>query len=391
VPKKIFFLINSLDSGGGEKVLSEIANNLVEEYDVNVFLLENKQFYELDKKVNLFVIGSKPTSSGIKKLLNIFRDAVRLKRFVKQYKIELIQSHLYRANYVNVLAKLLGAGHKVQIVNHGIVSEYKKKGFLGKINLFLFKLLYPRSDKIIWVSKIMKRDANKIKALKVPQKIIYNPVNINKINALKKESPQDFVFESDKKYIISVGRLISFKRHQDIIKSFKHLDNNIELIILGDGELKEYLHQIAKQHNVEKRVHFLGNVKNPYKYIARSDILVHASQIESFGNVIVEALACGVPVISSDCGGPREILSLKSDTKKHLGYNDDIELADYGVLYPVGNIEKLLKSIRLLLNNKNLYESYSEKALLRAEDFSAEKIICEYKKVIFNEENCNNG
>ncbi len=129
--KKIYFFINSLESGGGEKVIVTLSNYLIKQnYEVNILLVENNIFYDLDKKIKIHHIGKySGKEHPIIKLILLPILALKLKKYVKQNNIKLIQSHIYRANYINLISKKLGAKHKVQIVNHGIISDYNKKGF----------------------------------------------------------------------------------------------------------------------------------------------------------------------------------------------------------------------------------------------------------------------
>jgi N-acetylgalactosamine-N,N'-diacetylbacillosaminyl-diphospho-undecaprenol 4-alpha-N-acetylgalactosaminyltransferase len=335
---KVTFLINSLSSGGAEKVLSVLANELVKQtFQVEIIFLEKNEFYKLDDRVKkTYLSDFNGKESGLKKLLYIPILAWKLKKYIKQNNINLIQSHIYRANYVNVLAKIFGTNHKTQIVNAGRISRYKELGLIGKINLWLIKWLYAKADLIILKSKGMQEDMQNLFKFKNKQIVINNPYDIKKIQKLALEKFDDFMFDKSKKYLISVGRLIKLKRNSDLIEILPNLNENIEIIFLGDGEEKENLVSLAKSLKVAKRVHFLGRVKNPYKYMAKSDIFVSCSESEGFPNVLVEAMICGIPVISSDCiSGPMEI----------LGDNE------YGLLFDVGDKNKLLENIKLLLNN----------------------------------------
>jgi len=367
--QKLTFLINSLSSGGAEKVLSVTVTELIKQnYQVEVIFLEKNEFYTLPEEVKKNYLSEfNGSESGIKKLLYIPILAWRLKKYVKNNNIKLIQSHIFRANYVNVLAKLFGAKHKVEVVTAGRVSRYKELGLNGKLNLWLIKNLYAKADVIISKAQGMQEDMQKLFAFKNKQIVINNPYDIRYIEQLSNEKVDDFIFHKDKKYLVSVGRLISLKRNHELIEILIHLADNVEIIFLGDGDEKDNLIELSKKLNVENRVHFLGQVKNPYKYISKADIFVSCSESEGFPNVLVEAMICQIPVISSDCmSGPREILG------------DD----EYGLLFDVGDKDKLKQHIEYILSHEDFRVDLTKKAKQRSYDFSLEKIIEKYKKVL---------
>ena len=370
--QKITFLINSLFSSGAEKVLSILADEFIKQkYEVEIIFLEKNEFYNLDKKIKkTYLSDFNGSENSIKKLLYIPILAWRLKKYIKQNNISLIQSHIFRANYVNILTKLFGSKHIVQVVTAGRISRYKELGFNGKINLWLIKHLYPKADLIISKAKGMQDDMNKLFYFQNKQIVINNPYDIEKIIALSADDVGNFTFDINKKYLISVGRLIPLKRNQELINSLQFMNENVEIIFLGDGSEKENLKKLAKKLYIENRVHFLGQVQNPYKYLARSDIFVSCSESEGFPNVLVEAMICGVPVVSSDCiSGPREILAPNKDN-------------EYGLLFSIGDSQKMIEYIKFLLNNNDERSRYIENAKKRVKDFSLKNIIKKYKKVL---------
>ena len=168
----------------------------------------------------------------------------------------------------------------------------------------------------------------------------------------------DGLFEINKKYILYVGRFASFKRPDYIIQSLKQLDTNIELILLGDGPNKDKLELLVSDLELKSRVHFLGRVSNPYKYMKKADIFVLSSKDgEGFPNVLAEAMVCKTAVISTDCiSGPREILSPKSDINMTLA--NKVEIAEFGILTPVGDINNYKTSMNILYNEIYLWLIY---------------------------------
>ena len=370
--KNILILCATMQKGGAERVISLLLKELENEKNIKVhfMMMEYGVEYDLPKYITPIIL-SNSKKSGVKKLLELPFIAMKLKKYIKENNINIVMSFLYRPNYINILAKIFGSSHKSIINIRSTTSRYKNEGLLGKINLFLINNLFDKADLIISNSKGVDEDLKSIMNITTNTKVIYNPVDIKYINSKKDICEDvDFKFFSNKKYIISVGRLIPLKRNFDLIEAFFELqkeDDNLEVLFLGDGILKNDLINECVKLNIENKVHFLGNVKNPFYYLSRSNLFVLNSQIEGFPNVLVEAMTCGLPVISSDCkSGPREIL----ETEK------------YGLLYPIGDVGTLIEKIKFYLYQDVDKEVIKVKSLKRIEDFSVDKIMNQFKKVL---------
>ena len=322
---------------------------------------------------------------GFKKLISLVWFALKLKKYIKKNQTKLVQSHIYRANYVNVLARLMGAGHKVQVVSHGMPSQYRTEGLAGKANLWLVRWLYPKVDQAICPSRGM---VDEFIALGVPaekMQLIRNPFDLDELRSQASESmlEGEIEFDPDKKYLIAIGRLLNVKRMEDIIWAFYELQkttDSVELIILGDGDNWQAMQALITQLAISKKVYMPGDVKNPHKYLARADVLVSASEFEGFSNVIVEALVAGVPVISTDCAsGPREILSPDTPRNQTISAGN-VEAVTHGLLIPVGDIKAMVKAMHQLLDNSALCKELVSGGSERVSAFDKESIANEYLK-----------
>jgi len=396
---KLYFLINSLAGGGAEKVAVRLSEHL----PVSDFiLLERDVKYKIDKPI--FFLSSHSTKTNpIIKTLSIPIYAYKLSKSLEEP--SLVVSFLERANFVNIISKLLKK-HRTIIS----VRMDQQKGHVGlrKLNKLLVRLLYPKADLIIAVSYGVKQSLINFGIEEEKIKVIYNPYPIDEIRELAKESLEAHEQIFKHPVLITAGRLTKPKGQWYLLRVFKALKEkhkDLKLVILGEGELKNYLVKLSEELGLKTYVwgkdelsesfyvYFLGFQKNPFKFIARSKLFVFPSLWEGFPNALVEAMACGVCVVSSDCkSSPREILAPNTDFSHQT---QKPEFAEYGILMPVFEIKyktakepleereiMWVETIDKLLEDENLRKSYSEKAKQRAEDFRIEKIVQEWKEVL---------
>ncbi|MDD2698664.1 MAG: glycosyltransferase [Arcobacteraceae bacterium] len=378
--KRIVILINSLDGGGAERVVSTLLNSYIDKYECYLILMESKISYELDSRIKIIFLDEKSNQHGLIKLIRLPIIAYKLGKIIKKYNFSKVISFLHRANYVNVLAKRFGY-HKA-IISERIASSslYYDDSITSKISKFLIKYLYNKADLIISVSKAIVNDLKYNFEIKVEQKVIYNPYDIDKIEKLSNEAIE---IQIDKeKSIIAVGSLQKRKNYSLLLESFSKLkDEEFKLYILGKGEEEFYLKSLASTLNISDRVVFLGFDNNPYKYLSKCGIFVLTSNSEGFPNVLIEAMICGCRVISTDClSGPREILSPLSDVEFQL--KNTIEVTEYGILTPIEQKKQLEEAILLMINDDELRENYTKKIKERVENFRQNKILNEFENIL---------
>ena len=395
----VAFLINSLAGGGAEKVAIRLSEHL----PISAFiLLERDIKYKADKPI-FFLSNHSTKTSPIIKTLSIPTYAYKLSDFIE--KNSLVVSFLERANFVNIISKLFKK-HRAIISVH--MDQQRGHVGLRKLNKLLVRILYPKADLIVAVSHGVKQSLINLGIEEEKIKVIYNPYPIDEIKELAKEPLGSYEEIFEHPVLITAGRLTKQKGQWYLIRVFKALKEkhrDLKLVILGEGELKDYLVELSQELGLKTYVwdrdrlsesfdvYFLGFQKNPFKFMAGSKLFVFPSLWEGFGNVLVEAMVCGVPVISSDCrSGPREILEPNTDFNYQA---QKPEFAEYGVLMPVfevkyksakeplGGKEMMwVETIDKLLEDENLRRHYSEKAKQRAEDFRIEKIVQEWKEVL---------
>ncbi len=374
--KRLSIVMYSMVGGGAERVVSVLLEELKEKYDITLVMMRKKIDYEIPKEIKVvFLEDSHPDEHGIFKLMKLPLLAWKYAKFCQKNKIDLSMSFTTRPAYFSIFSRWLGNKSTI-IINESTTPSmmYKSNALVSKINKFLIRTLYPHSDLIIANSEGGKLDLIQNFSIDASHiEVIYNPCDLNIIGIRSKE-PVD-VINFDKYTFISAGRLDAGKNHTMLINAFAQVNNKeTQLFILGEGILKDELKKLIQNLSLEKRVFLLGFDANPYKYFSKADTFVFASNYEGFPVVLIEALTCGLPMISTDCkSGPRELLSPKSDVEKHL--KNELERAEFGILTPVGNTDLLTKAMDMMVEDKNLQDEYRQKSKDRVERFSQETIV----------------
>jgi glycosyltransferase involved in cell wall biosynthesis len=302
-----------------------------------------------------------PVSSDI-----AFKKILKLKTYLEQRKPDLF---LANADYVGVsnAAKLLShTPSKIFHVVHINVSQYFERfpGFKAKVRPLLLKQCYENAAGIIAVSEgVAQNLIHQFKLSSDKVQVIYNPVvTPDLMIQAKKPVEHPWFAPGEPPVILGAGRLMPQKDYPTLIKAFAKVRQQrpCRLMILGEWSAhKEDLEQLTCELGVGAEVQFPGFTYNPYSYMSQASVFALSSRFEGLPSVLIEAMAIGTPVVSTDCeSGPREIL----------------DHGKYGSLVPVGDADALAQAIQQTLNHpidRGVLQ-------LRAQHFSSGRIAKQY-------------
>ena len=369
--KRIVFINYDLSGGGAQRVMAHLINYLdKDKYDIYLVLFNNIMNYE----VNL------PHSHILflnwKRKIDFFKLIFKLKSIFTGYRPDISISFCDYPNIISVISRLISRRKFKLIIserNYSKIYIFEKHRF-GWLYKHLMKWTYPKADAVVSVSKSI--ESYLVEDLDVSyQKIktIYNPLFIEEIRKKMQEDVDFPIFKYNPRntqVLISVGRLEEQKRFDVLLRAFslvRKKGKDVFLIILGEGVLLQELEKLSLRLNISEHVHFVGFQRNPYAWISKADIFVLSSDYEGFPNVLTEAMACGIPVVSTDCpSGPKEIITNGKD----------------GILVPRANEEALSDAILLLLRKDDLRIELSKAGERRVGDFEINRIMQQYEVLL---------
>ena len=371
--KRVLFVTESLARGGMETVLVAISNALVKQgYDVTILCYDPLD--ELRKDLNpavRYIYKPRREFKVMNRIPHIrryynYRKAVwehrvspstLYKYYVGNEKYD-IEIGFYRGPSIKIIS---GSTNKESIKIAWVHTDFKLCDIRTVVgwfnNLDEAKKAYGKMDRIVCVSDQAKNSFSDVIGYKDKTVTIYNMISTSKIEKLKTEPCP---IKKTKFTFVTVGRLIPDKRQDRILSVTKKLCDEgykFDVWIVGSGRSEDELKSYCIDNHLDNVV-FTGMQDNPYKYLNQADVFVLSSYREGFAIVIPEAMACGLPILSTKCTGPTEIL------------ND----GEFGLL--VSNDEDgIYQGMKSVLDNKDCLEYYRQQSLKRFYRFDEEVII----------------
>lgn len=388
IKKNLGFLIYSLNNGGAERQAAHLSKYLSYKYNIHILVLDpNNISYSYNGK--LHKIGILHSSNFFIRIINFIKTCYKIYIIKKRYNLVVTISFLRRLNLYNVLTKTKNQRIIISIRNiesnlcNSIKSRYLIKFCSKKADMTVSVSEYARQDLI----KNFSYDPNDV----ITIRNMYDMKTLQQTNPKIEKLTEEFDFSNG--VIATVGRLEFQKAYWHLLRAFsilnKHLPK-IKLVFFGQGKLEKQLKEYAKKLSINNNCFFMGYQNNHHAFLKKCDVFVLSSFFEGISNALLEAMALGLPIISTECQS--EVLS------RQIHKVTNMELSDYGVLVPsfnnkifdINDLEFeqadyiLAEAMEKLSMDKDLNKYYRKKSVERIKDFSPDIITKQWIQIIEN-------
>lgn len=358
----------TLGGGGIERIRINIARGLIARgFDVDMVLAsaEGPNLSLVPPQVRVIDLGASRLPRDVPRVV------LGLARYLRKERPKCILASCDHYNFLPLVAREIGRSDTRVVVSFHINMTKRSKNtrtLKAKLIPFCMRMFLPLADGVIAVSKGVADDLSRLTGFPRERvRVVYNPVVTPDLFERMLEPVDHPWFQRGQPpVVLGVGRLTRQKDFSTLIRAFARVleERDARLVILGEGEERRELEALVGTLRLEGRVALPGFVTNPYPYMRQAAVFVLSSSWEGFGNVLVEAMAAGTPVVSTDCpDGPSEIL----------------EGGKWGKLVPVGDVEALARGILASLDEPR------NSSTCRAMRFSVDAIMNEYCRVIYGE------
>lgn len=394
----VLFLINDLIMGGAERSLVNLVNHLHHVRPAVVVLGPADDLLgELNPELHVFSLDGRapglvpmsrqapvsgmlhkrrgrPRGQMVFELPGLLQKALRLARLARDTDSRVVSTFLNRSHTIALLAKFLFARRLHVVINvHEMLSRHLELHF-SPIECRLMRAFirhgFQRARRIIAVSDGVRDDL--MRHFSIPAEritVVPNPIDLRRIRTASEEVVEELDAGATSPLVVGVGRLVKLKGFDVLIRAFARLPKELHarLLIIGEGEERSALARLVSELKMDGRVELMGTRVNPWKYMARADVIALSSRTEAFPNVIGEALALSVPIVATRCSE---------------GVAEYLDGGRCGLLVPSDDVAALAAALERVLRDGPLRQQLIRAGAPRAETFGLSQVVHRYERFI---------
>ena len=375
--KNITILSISLASGGAEKVISLLLKELRHDYNVTLVLFHKVLHFPVPEGVEIFAMSDKHADRPFyKKFCDSIRFVFTYYHFIKKNNIDISISFLAFPNLINGIVATFNKNVKTIISERGFPSDNVTSKLSFYISKVFYPILYNKCDKLFSNSVYINEDLKDNFGIKIPMEVIYNPIELPS----KTIHPESLNNNTNKLKLITAGTINKRKNQIMVVRAIKESKLDYDFSILGDGDLRTYLTEEIAKFKLEDQITLKGRVKKVNEYLIDNECFVLSSFTEGFPNALIEAMAIGLPSVSTNClSGPLELLNENEpiDIK-----NGEFHIGKYGLLVNNDDHIGLSKALDYYHQNPAERERFSRLSLERAKAYELKSIYSQFNQFI---------
>jgi len=364
---RVLFFTPTLASGGADRVAVTLLRHLDRsQFDPTLVLLRREGSFvdELPDHVRTIELGSRRLAVSV----------LALARVLRAERPDVVFAMQGGANIVASIAHVLSRSQaRLVISERSALRRPDRSPTRTALELPAKRATYRHADVVTAVSRgVATALVTELGLTRSKVHVVYNPLVDDETRRQAGEPVDHRWFAEEVPIIIAIGRLVAIKDYPTMLAAFATVRRHrrVRLFVLGEGPLLASLEEQARQLGIADDVVFHGFDPNPFKYLARAQVLVHTSKAEGLPGGIIQAMACGLPVVSTDADfGPREVISDGRD----------------GFLVPIGDISAVAQQILRVLDDAELSRSISLAARASAQRFTTGAAMTRYQGAMLGE------
>ena len=375
--QNITILSISLASGGAEKVISLLLKELRHDYNVTLVLFHKVLHFPVPEGVEIFAMSENlPNRPFYKKTFDSILFIIKYYRFVKKNNVEISISFLAFPNLINGIVATFIKNVKTIISERGFPSDNVTSMLSLYISKIFYPILYNKCDKLFSNSVYINEDLKDNFGIKIPMEVIYNPIELPS----KSIHPESLNNITNKLKLITAGTINKRKNQIMVVRAIKESKLDYDFSILGDGDLRNYLTEEIAKFKLEDQITLKGKVKKVNEYLIDNECFVLSSFTEGFPNALIEAMAIGLPCVSTNClSGPLELLNENEPINIK---NGEFYIGKYGFLVNNDDHIGLSKALDYYHQNPAERERFSRLSLERAKAYELKSIYSQFNEFI---------